>query len=263
MRVATMLTFSQTLANVLKIDYDNILTGENMRKVFKYQIPSGNVWYNRKGKTMARKTSSEVAATHRAKTSGIDPRPKKSVKPKADASQSKKVAKLTTNLRPGDRTPAVLAKVPVPGSRSTDASGNEVLTTSAPSKSAKLMEDSAEASRMEVPPALPEDHPAGVAPAPNSNVIEIGDEPKELEKKDPLVWSASKCKGKEKVQGSPKRTRFATDPTEYALTRASEAELRFGRPCCILPTMPVTKEVPAKPLFRTPLLQQCQLLRSL
>jgi hypothetical protein len=56
-RIATMLTFSQTPANVLKIDYDNIVTDENMRRVLKYQ-------------TMARKTGSEVAATPRAKTFG-------------------------------------------------------------------------------------------------------------------------------------------------------------------------------------------------
>jgi hypothetical protein len=42
-RVATMLTFSQTPANVLKIDYDNIVTDENMRSILKYQIPLGKV----------------------------------------------------------------------------------------------------------------------------------------------------------------------------------------------------------------------------
>jgi hypothetical protein len=109
MRVATMLTFSQTPANVLKIDYDNIVTDENMRKVLKYQIPSSKVWYYLKGKTMARKTGREVAATPRAKTSGTALGLKKSIKPKADTSQSKKVAKPTTNPRPGDRTLAVLA----------------------------------------------------------------------------------------------------------------------------------------------------------
>jgi hypothetical protein len=248
-RVATMLTFSQTPVNVLKIDYDNIVTDENMRRVLKYQIPTGKVWYDRKGKTMVRKTGSEVAATPRAKTSGTAPRSKKSVKPTADTSQLK-VAKPTTNTRPGDRTPAIPAKVPILRSRSTDASDNEVSTKfalTAPPNFAKLSEDSAEASRTEVPPALPEYHPARFAPAPDSNMIEIGDEPEEPEKKDPLVQSASKRKGKEKVQGSPKRARFATDPTEYALTRASEAKLLFGRPRLILPAMPITQEVPAKP----------------
>jgi hypothetical protein len=65
-----------------------------------------------------------------------------------------------------------------------------VPTTSAlnaPPESAKLAEDLAEASRMETPPTLPEDLPAGVAPAPDSNVIKIEDEPEEPEKKDPLV----------------------------------------------------------------------------
>jgi hypothetical protein len=100
---------------------------------------------------------------------------------------------------------------------------------------------------MEDPPALPENQSAGVAPAPDSNVIEIGDEPEEPGKKYSSVWSASKHKGKEKVQWAPKRTRFYTDPTEYALTRASEAELLFGRLCFILPTISVTQEVSAKP----------------
>lgn len=72
-------------------------------------------------------------------------------------------------------------------------------------------------------PTLLEDHLAGVAHAPDSNVIEIEDEPEEPEKKDPLARSASKRKGKEKVQGSPKRARFATDPTEYALSSAVRA----------------------------------------
>jgi hypothetical protein len=199
-RVATMLTFSQTPANVLKIDYDNIVTDENMQRVLEYQIPFGKVWYDRKGKTMARKTGSEVVATPRAKTSRTTPGLKKSVKPKADASQSK-VAKPTTNPKQGDRTPAMLTKVPVPGRRSTDASDKEVPTTSvptAPSKFVKLAEDTAEASKAEVPPTLPEDHPTRVAPTPDSNVVEIGDELEEPKKKDPLVRSASKRKGKEK-----------------------------------------------------------------
>lgn len=78
-------------------------------------------------------------------------------------------------------------------------------------------------------------------------MIKIEDEPEEPEKKDPLVQSASKRKGREKVQGSPKRARFSTDPTEYALTRASEAELLFGRLRFILPATPVTQVVSAKP----------------
>jgi len=75
-RVATMLTFSQTPTNVLKIDYDNIVTDENMRKVLKYQIPTGKVWYDRKGKTMVRKSRSEVAPTLRANVSMACPRAK-------------------------------------------------------------------------------------------------------------------------------------------------------------------------------------------
>jgi hypothetical protein len=199
---------------------------------------------------MVRKTGCQVAATPLAKFSEIATGPKKTVKPKADACQSKRVAKPTTNSRPGDRTPSVLAQVPIHRSRSTDTSGKEVPTTSAltaPPESAKLAEDSAEVSMTEIPPTLPEYLPAGVAPAPDSNVIEIEDEPEEPEKKGPLVGSASKRKGKEKVQGSPKRAHFATDPREYALTRASEAELLFGRQRFVLPTVPVTQGIQAKP----------------
>jgi len=71
-------------------------------------------------------------------------------------------------------------------------------------------------------------------------VIEIGDETEEPVKEIPLNWSEAKRKGKEKVQGSPKRTRFTLDPRKYALTRASEAELLFIRPHFVLPTVPVT-----------------------
>jgi hypothetical protein len=78
-------------------------------------------------------------------------------------------------------------------------------------------------------------------------VIEIDDEPEEPEREVPSVQNAAKRKGKEKVQGSTKRTRFASDPREYALTRANEAELLFGRPRFVLPTSPVTKEIPAEP----------------
>jgi hypothetical protein len=42
-------------------------------------------------------------------------------------------------------------------------------------------------------------------------------------------------------------TCFASDPREYTLTRASEAELLFGYPRIILPTVMVTQEIPTKP----------------
>jgi hypothetical protein len=48
------------------------------------------------------------------------------------------------------------------------------------------------------------------------------------------------------VQGSTKRTCFASDPRGYALTRASEAELLFGRPRFVLPIVPVAQETLAK-----------------
>jgi hypothetical protein len=248
-RVATMLTFSQTPTNVLKIDYDNIVTNENMRKVLKYNIPTGKVWYDRKGKTMVRKSGSEAAATPRVLASGIASGPKKSVKPKTDALQAKKVGKQTIIPRTGDHPPTVSAQVTVPERRSTGGSGKEALTTSAsisPLESAILAKEMAEVSREEVPPASSESLLAGVAPAPGSKVIEIEDVVDEQEREVPSVQSAAKRKGKGKVQGSTKRTRFASDPQEYALTRASEAELLFGRPCFVLPTMPVAQETPAK-----------------
>jgi hypothetical protein len=127
--------------------------------------------------------------------------------------------------------------------------GKEALSTSAsiaPLESATLAEETAEASREEVPHASSERLPAGVTPAPGSEVIEIEDAVDEPKKEVPLVQSAAKRKGKEKVQASTKRTRFASDPRGYALTRASEAELLFGRPRFVLPTVPASQETPAK-----------------
>ncbi len=132
-----------------------------------------------------------------------------------DAPKSKKIGKPTTIPRAGVGTPTVLSKVTVPDSRSTEASGKEAPTAFAsttPLKSAELVKESAEASWKEVPPVLPEDRPAGVASASSCDVIEFEDEPEESRKEVPLVRSAAKRKGKEKVQGSQKRTRFASDP---------------------------------------------------
>jgi hypothetical protein len=248
-RVATMLTFSQMPTNVLKIDYDNIVTDENMRKVLKYQIPTGKVWYDRKGKTMVRKYGSEAAPTPRANVSVACLEPKRSAKPKTDAPKSK-VAKPTIIPGAGDRTPTISVRETVPQSKSIGSSGKKLPTTSAPTtppEFATLAKDLAEASGEEVPNASSEDRLAGVDNAPISDVIEIDDEPEEPEREVPSVQNAAKRKGKEKVQGSTKRTCFASDPREYALTRANEAELLFGRPRFVLPTAPVTKEIPAKP----------------
>lgn len=96
---------------------------------------------------------------------------------------------------------------------------------------------------------------AGGTPTLSSNVIELEDEPEESEKEVPLVRSASKRKGKEKIQGLPKRARFASDPELYALARESEAELLFGRPSFVLPTerpLPVSS-TPLTPTFGEPL----------
>jgi hypothetical protein len=116
----------------------------------------------------------------------------------------------------------------------------------APAESATLAEETTEASGEEVPHASSESLPAGVAPAPSSEVIEIEDAIDEPEREVPLVQSAAKRKGKGKVQGSTKRTRFASDPRGYALTWASKAELLFGRPSFVLPIVPVVQETLAK-----------------
>jgi hypothetical protein len=248
-RVATMLTFSQTPTNVLKIDYDNIVTDENMRKVFKYNIPSGKVWYDRKGKTMARKSGSEATPTSRVMASGIASGPKKSVKPRTDTLQAKKIGKQSAIPKAYGHPPTASAQVTVPQRRSTGDSGKEALSPSAliaPLKSGTPAEETAEASREEVPHALSERLSAGVAPVPGSEVIEIEDAVDEPEREVPLVQSAAKRKGKEKVQGSTKRARFASDPRGYALTRASKAELLFGRPRFVLPIVSVAQETPAK-----------------
>jgi hypothetical protein len=160
-RVATMLTFSQTLANILKIDYDNIVTDENMRKVLKYQIPIGKVLYDRKGKTMVRKSGSEAAPTPRVNVSVSCSEPKMSAKPKTDAPKLK-VGKQTIIPGAGDRTPIVSA-------HETRGSGKELPTTSAPAappESALLVKDMAETSEKEVPTASSEDRPAGADSAP-------------------------------------------------------------------------------------------------
>jgi hypothetical protein len=81
-RVAAMLLFSQTPGNDTKIDYDNIVTDENMRKVFGYQIPTEKVWYDRKGKQKLKKSEGEAAGTTRPKASKVAPGSKKVIKPK-------------------------------------------------------------------------------------------------------------------------------------------------------------------------------------
>jgi hypothetical protein len=252
-----MLTFSQTPANVFKIDYDNIVTNENMWKVLKYHIPTEKVWYDRKGKTLVRKTGREAAATPRVKASGVAPGTRKSVKMKTAAPQPRKVSKSTTIPKAivmprGDRASTVLAKVLEPENGSTGVYGQKTPTSSiptAPLEPVQLPNVSVEAVEKEAPIASPENRPAGLAPAPGSVVIEIGDDPEESGMEASLVPVAAKRKGREKVQGSLKKARFASDPLEYVLTRATEVELLFSRPHFILPTVMVKQDVPAKPFL--------------
>jgi hypothetical protein len=160
--------------NVFKIDYDNIVTDENMWKVLKYHIPTGKVWYDWKGKTLVRKTGSKAVATPRVKASGVAPGLRKSVKPKTAAPQARKVSKSTTIPKPivmpqGDRASAVLAKVLEPESGSTGASGQKTPTTfasTAPLEPVKLPNVSVEAAEKGAPTALPENRPTGFTPAP-------------------------------------------------------------------------------------------------
>jgi hypothetical protein len=49
-RVDTMLIFSRTKANGLKMDFDKIVTDDNMRKILGYVIPENKVIYDKKGK---------------------------------------------------------------------------------------------------------------------------------------------------------------------------------------------------------------------
>jgi hypothetical protein len=281
-RVATMLTFSQTLGNASKIDYDNIVTDENMRKVLKYKIPTNKVWYDRKGKAVTKKSGNEVAATPQVKTSATASGPKKSTKPKMDPSRPKRVGKsanipkgvvisegrlggVSTVVAPTKVTELGngLAEVPEKETSTTSVSvapievaelgkesagtfGRETSTASAsavPIKVVQLGKESAGASGKETPADSPEGRSAGITQAPALDVINIEDEPEESGKE---VWKSAKRKGKEKVQESPKRTCFASDPEMHALTRVSEAKLLFGRPRFILPTIPVTQEIPVK-----------------
>lgn len=57
-----------------------------------------------------------------------------------------------------------------------------------------------------------------------------------------MVRKAAKRKGKEKVRESPKKACFSSDSQTYALIQASEAELLFGHPRFVLPTVPVIQE---------------------
>lgn len=228
-----MLTFSQTPGNASKIDYDNIVTDETMRKVLKYNIPAKKVWYNRKGKVVAKKSGNEVAATPRVRSSAIAFGRKKSTKPKIDLSGPKRIGKSATipkgvvmsEGRPGGvSTMAVptkvadlgnelvevpekgisTASVSVPftkvaelGKESAKASKKESFTASAlavPSKVAKTGKELARASGKETLAASPEGRSAGITQAPAPDVIHIEDEPEESEKE---VQKSAKRKGKE------------------------------------------------------------------
>jgi hypothetical protein len=143
-------------------------------------------------------------------------------------------------------TVPISSKVSELATKLTEASEKEISTTSASATLAKVIEpgkESTEAFEEETRADSPGDRLAGITQAPALDVIQIEDEHKESEKE---VRESVKRKGKEKVHESPKRTRFASDPELYALTLASEAELLFGRPRFILPTVSAIQEIPAK-----------------
>lgn len=91
-----MLMFSQTPGNASKIDYDNIITEENMKKVLKYNILANKVWYDRKGKSVTKKFRNDIAATPRAKSLVTATGPKKSTRPTTGYSRPKRVNKSAT-----------------------------------------------------------------------------------------------------------------------------------------------------------------------
>jgi hypothetical protein len=127
----------------------------------------------------------------------------------------------------------------------TGASENMIPTTSSSAVINPVeVRNPVEASGGETMVVQPNDLSIGVVHA--SDVIEVGDEPEELKQEASDVRSATKRKGKEVASESLKRTRFAPDPLEYALTRATEAELLFGRPRFVLPILPVTREEPVE-----------------
>jgi hypothetical protein len=252
-RVAAMLLFSQTPGNDTKIDYDNIVTDENMRKVFRYQIPTKKVWYDRKGKQKPKKSEGEAAGPPQPKASKVASGSKKVIKPKKTGKVThppRMVSKATkvprTVIVPRDSlTPKFSTPTTDLGSDLTRAPETTVPTTSLSAVINPVeVRNPMEASGGETMVVQPNDLSIGVVQA--SDVIEIGDEPEELEQEASGVRSASKRKGKEVEPESLKRARFALDPLEYALTRATEAELLFGRPRFVLPTLPVTREEPVE-----------------
>ncbi|WP_161983189.1 hypothetical protein, partial [Candidatus Frankia alpina] len=200
-----------------------------------YSIPPGKIWYNRKGKTSSKKPG--AAAIPRVKSSAGASGSKKSVKPKAAASQPKKGGKSATISRPmviprGGLASVVSIDVAGPEAELPEIPGPEASTAQATASSLVLVEvenDTEGASGEAIP---------------GPSVVDIADDPEESAKDTPLARSAIKRKGKEVASGSPKRARFAPDPLEYALTRATEAELLFGRPRFILPTSSVVREDP-------------------
>jgi hypothetical protein len=233
-RVATMLLFSQTPGNDTKIDYDNIVTDENMRKVFGYQIPTEKVCYDRKGKQKPKKSEGEAAGPPQLKASKVASGSKKVIKPK-------KTGKVTHPPRTVGKATQVPRTLIVPQDRAPE---NTVPTTSLSAVINPVeVGNPMEASGGETMVVQPNDLSIGVIQA--SDVIEIGDEP-ELEQEASGVRSTTKRKGKEVASESLKRTRFAPDPLEYALTQATEVVLLFGRPRFVLPTLPVTREEPVE-----------------
>lgn len=137
-RVAAMLLFSQTPGNDMKIDYDNIVTDENIQKVFGYQIPTEKVWYDRKGKQKPKKSGGEAAGTPQLKASKVAPESKRVIKPKKTGKvthPSRTVSKATqvprTVIVPRDNlTPTLSAPATDLGSDLTRAPGNTISNAS-------------------------------------------------------------------------------------------------------------------------------------
>jgi hypothetical protein len=240
-RVAAMLLFSQTPGNDRKIDYDNIVTEENMRKVLGYQIPTEKVWYDRKGKQKPKRSEGGAAGTPPPKALKVAPGTKRVIKPKKTGKATlppRTVSKATQAPRT-----AIVPRDSLTLNFSAPATDLVSDSTRAPETMIPATSSSAVINTVEVGnPKEGSGRETVVVHAPD--VVEIGDDPEELEQEASEVRNASKRKGKEVTSESPKRTRFASDPLEYALTRATEAELLFGRPRFVLPTLPTTREEP-------------------
>jgi hypothetical protein len=89
--VNTVIDFFKKEVNAKKLDFDRIMTNENMQKILDYDIPAPDVPFlkERKGKTQRQKDSSEVA-TQKGKEK-VQEGPKKPKEPNEGSKTMKKL----------------------------------------------------------------------------------------------------------------------------------------------------------------------------